>query len=162
MPVLRYVYVLSLVVWLGGMVVLGALVAPTTFQVLQAADPESGRVLAGEVFGAMVARFHVLSYGAGALLLASLLAIAVLGPRPRHFAVRVGLIVGMLAVSAYSGFVVLADIEQVQREAGTLPSRLPADDARRQAFERLHELSERLMMVNMAAALVLLAWETRE
>ena len=35
MLALRYVYVLALVVWLGGMVILGALVAPTLFQVLQ-------------------------------------------------------------------------------------------------------------------------------
>jgi uncharacterized membrane protein len=35
---LRYIYVLALVVWLGGIVVLGAIAAPTTFQVLQATD----------------------------------------------------------------------------------------------------------------------------
>ena len=33
---LRFLYMLALVVWLGGMVVLGAVVAPSTFQVLQA------------------------------------------------------------------------------------------------------------------------------
>ena len=42
---LRYLYVLALVVWLGGMVVLGAVVAPTTFQVLQASAPANGRAL---------------------------------------------------------------------------------------------------------------------
>jgi uncharacterized membrane protein len=43
---LRYVYVLALVVWLGGMLMLGAVVAPTTFQVLQASAPATGRELA--------------------------------------------------------------------------------------------------------------------
>src|SRR5687768_17124390 len=58
MLALRYVYVLALVVWLGGMVLLGAVVAPATFQVLQSIEPIAGRALAGEVFGVTLARFH--------------------------------------------------------------------------------------------------------
>jgi uncharacterized membrane protein len=162
MLALRYVYVLALVVWLGGMVVLGAVVAPTTFQVLQAAAPAEGRALAGELFGATIARFHYLAYGAGVVLLVSLAAMAVLGPRPRHFALRSVIIAAMLAVAVYSGFVVLARIDRIQQEVGTLPSRLPASDARRVQFDGLHLLSTRLMMLNMAAALVLLYWEARE
>ncbi len=159
---LRYAYILALVVWLGGMVVLGALVAPTTFQVLQASDPATGRALAGAVFGATIARFHYVAYGAGAILLLTLMIMAVLGPRPRHFAVRTGIVVAMLAVSSYSGIVVLGDLERVQRDAGGLPSLLPATDARRVEFDALHLLSERLMMLTMAGAFVLLCWEARE
>jgi len=162
MLALRYLYVLALVVWLGGMVVLGALVAPTTFQILQAAAPIEGRMLAGEVFGAILARFHYVAYVAGGLLLVTLTAMAVLGPRPRAYAVRSALIAAMLAVALYSGFVVLSRVDAIQREAGGLTSRLPADDARRVEFDRLHELSTRLMLLNMAGALVLLYWETRE
>ena len=76
MLALRYVYVFALVVWLGGMIVLGALVAPTTFQILQATEPTTGRELAGEVFGATIARFHYVAYAAGGLLLVSLTAMA--------------------------------------------------------------------------------------
>ena len=47
---LRYAYVLALVVWLGGIVALGAIVAPTTFGVLQGLRPDVGRELAGAVF----------------------------------------------------------------------------------------------------------------
>src|SRR5262245_56119175 len=50
---LRYVYILALATWLGGMVVLGAVVAPATFQVLQASAPAGGRLLGGAVFGAI-------------------------------------------------------------------------------------------------------------
>jgi uncharacterized membrane protein len=162
MLALRYVYVLALVVWLGGMVVLGAVVAPTTFQVLQASEPVHGRALAGELFGATLARFHYIAYGAGAVLLLSLGTMAVLGPRPRHFGLRTILVAAMLAVALYSGVIVLGRIEAIQREAGMLPSRLPAGDTRRVRFDGLHELSTRLMMLNMAAALVLLYWEARE
>ena len=162
MLALRYVYVLALVVWLGGMVVLGAIVAPTTFQVLQAADPTSGRALAGEAFGVIIARFHYIAYGAGVVLLLTLATMAVLGPRPPAFAVRSSLIALMLGVALYSGVIVLGNIDAIQREVGTLPSRLPAGDARRVRFDELHQLSTRLMIFNMAGALVLLYWEARE
>lgn len=162
MLVLRYVYVLALVVWLGGMVVLGAVVAPATFQVLQASDPVAGRALAGELFGVTIARFHYVAYGAGILLLVSFAAMAVLGPRPAHFAIRAGIIFAMLGIAVYSGSFVLAGIDQIQAEVGALPSRLAASDPRRIRFDALHALSTRLMMVNIAAALVLVYWEARE
>ena len=162
MLALRYVYVLALVVWLGGMVILGAVVAPTTFQVLQAAVPATGRELAGAVFGAMLARFHYVAYAAGGLLLLTLAAMRVLGPRPAHVGVRAIIAAVMLAVALYSGMVVLHQIDAVQVEAGGLPSRLPAGDDRRVRFDALHLLSTRLMIFNICAALVLLYWEARE
>lgn len=162
MRALRYVYMLALVVWLGGMIVLGALVAPATFQVLQASAPETGRALAGELFGVVLARFHVLAYGAAAVLLLTMAAMALLGPRPRGLAVRGIIVAVMLAVAVYSGVVVLGRIDAIQREVGGLPSRLPADDARRVRFDELHTLSTRLMMLNVIGALALLYWEAGE
>jgi hypothetical protein len=161
MLALRYVYVLALVVWLGGMLVLGALVAPTIFQVLPASEPQTGRALAGEAFGGMLARFHYVAYGAGTLMLVTLAAMAILGPRPRAFAARCAITAAMLIVALYSGVVVLAAVDAVQQDAGGLPSRLPEEDARRVRFDELHVLSTRLMMLNIAGALALLYWEAR-
>ena len=162
MIALRYVYVLALVVWLGGMVVLGAVVAPTTFQVLQTSAPGTGRALAGELFGTILARFHYVAYGCGGVLLISLGALALLGPRPRAFAVRLGLIGVMLLVALYSGVIVLGTIDTVQVEAGRLPSLLPAGNPLRVRFDQLHQLSTRLMLVNMVGAIALLYWEARD
>jgi uncharacterized membrane protein len=162
MLALRYLYALALVVWLGGMLVLGAIAAPTTFEVLQASAGVQGRELAGAVFGSMLARFHYLAYGAGAVLLLTLGVMRVLGPRPIHSGVRAAIVALMLGVALYSGFVVLKQIDAVQVDAGGLPSRLPAGDARRVQFDALHVLSTRLMMFNIAGALVLLYWEARE
>ncbi len=158
----RYVYVLALVVWLGGMVLIGAIVAPTTFQVLQAADPANGRVLAGELFGTILARFHPVTYGAGGVMFVALIAMRLLGPRPPAVAVRALIVAAMLGVSLYSGRVVLRRVDTIQQQVGTLPSRLPAGDPRRVEFDALHTLSTQLMMLNIAAALVLLYWEARE
>lgn len=162
MLALRYVYVFALAVWLGGMIVLGSVVAPTTFQVLQASEPSTGRLLAGEVFGVMLGRFHYVAYGAGALLLVTLAAMALLGPRPRGFAARSALVVVMLLLALYSGFVVLREVNAIQRDVGGLASNLPASDARRLRFDELHQRSTRLMLLNVVGALALLFWEARE
>ena len=68
----------------------------------------------------------------------------------------------MLAIVAYSGFVVLAELDTIQRAAGGHVSNLPANDERRARFDELHLLSERLMLVDMAGGLLLLFWEARE
>ena len=162
MLALRLVYVLALAVWLGGMTILGAVVAPSIFQTLPSADPESGRALAGLAFGAILTRFHYVAYGCGVLLLVTLVVIALLGPRPRHFAIRCGIVTAMLLVAAYSGVIVLGEIDAIQREVGTLASRLPEGDPRRLRFNELHQLSTRLMMLNLVGALALLYWEARE
>jgi hypothetical protein len=177
MVALRYVYVLALAAWLGGMVVLGAVVAPTTFQVLapstveglapssaegQASAPGNRRALAGEVFGAILARFHYVAYAAGGTLLLALVAMRILGPRPHAFAFRAVLVLAMLLVALYSGIVILGTIDAIQASAGGLPSLLPVGDSRRIRFDELHRLSTRLMMANIAGTLVLLYWEARE
>lgn len=162
MLALRYAYVLALVAWLGGMVTLGAIVAPATFQVLQASAPEIGRALAGELFGQILARFHYVAYACGGIMLVSMTVIAVLGPRPRAFAVRLAVIAAMLLIALYSGFIVLRTIDAIQLEAGRLPSLLPPGDARRIRFDQLHQLSTRLMFANIVGALALLYWEARD
>jgi uncharacterized membrane protein len=159
---LRYVYVLALAIWLGGMVVLGAVVAPTTFQVLQAIEPSTGRLLGGAVFGAILSRFHYVAYGAGALALLALAAMALLGPRPVAFAVRSAIVALMLVVALYTGLVVLREVNSIQREVSGLPSSLPAGDERRVRFDQLHQLSTRLMVINIVGALMLLYWEAKE
>jgi uncharacterized membrane protein len=162
MLALRYAYVLALVIWLGGMVVLGAIVAPATFRVLEASAPAVGRALAGELFGTILARFHYVAYAAGATLLLTLGVMRVLGPKPRSFAVRVLIVAAMLAIALYSGIVVTGSIDAIQLEVGGLPSTLSADDARRVRFDQLHVLSTRLMMTNAVAAMALLYWEARD
>jgi uncharacterized membrane protein len=162
MLALRYLYLLALIIWLGGMLTLGALAAPTTFQVLERSEPVAGRALAGDVFGSMLSRFHYVAYGAGILLLTTLAAMRLLGPRPRAFGMRAAIVGAMLATTLYSGFVVLKRIDAVQREAGGLPSRLPATNALRVRFDELHQLSTRLMLLTIAGALVLLYWEAKE
>jgi Domain of unknown function (DUF4149) len=159
---LRYAALLTLVIWVGGLLALGAIAAPSLFDVLAAKQIPESRMLAGALFGEMLRRFHLVSYGAGALLLGTLVLRRVLGPRPRRFGWRAGLATVMLGASAWSGLVVATRIAQLQQEIGVAPSSLPDGDARRVAFGRLHGLSTALQLVPLVGGLMLIYWEIKE
>jgi hypothetical protein len=162
MLALRYVALLTLVIWVGGLLALGAIAAPSTFDVIGSRAIADGRLLAGAVFGEMLRRFELVSYGAGGLLLLTLITRRILGPRPHRFAWRCGIVLAMLLASAYAGRVVATRIAQLQREVGVAPSTLPESDARRIEFGRLHGLSTSLQLVPLLGGLMLMYWEIKE
>ncbi len=159
---LRYLYVLALVLWLGGMAIAGLVVAPVTFGVLEAWNPSTGRVLAGDVFGAVLERLSLIAYAAGVLMFVVLTVQRLLGPRPRSYGIRVGIIAVMLALTMYADMVAAPRIDELQSQVSGPMNGLAADDARRVEFDRLHSLSTALIMMAIGGGLVLLGWETRE
>jgi Domain of unknown function (DUF4149) len=161
MLALRYAAVLALAFWIGGLVALGALAAPAAFDVLGARGAD-GRMLAGAVFGEILKRFHVAAYVCGAVIVTSLAIRAVLGPRPRYFAVRLATSAVMVTAAVYTGFVLIPRIEQTQRTLGVSPSTLPASDVRRIEFDRLHGWSTTLQLVPILGGLALLFWELKD
>ena len=108
MALLRFASVLVLAIWVGGLATLGGLAAPEIFTVLERHDPARGRVLAGEVFGAVFQRFQRTTWVLGAVLLALYGSRALLGPRPRRLGLRVWMATGLLAMSLV-GFLVESD-----------------------------------------------------
>lgn len=162
MLLLRYVAVLALVVWVGGLVALGAIAAPATFDVMALRQVADGRLLAGAVFGEVLRRFFLVSCAAGLLLLGSLTLRRILGPKPRHFGIRAGLLLLMLAATLYAGIVVASRIASLQASMNVAPSSLPADDPRRIEFGRLHLISTALQLVPLLGGLALIFWELKE
>lgn len=162
MLALRYAALVALAVWAGGLVALAGVAAPSIFDVLAARQVPDARVLAGAIVGETLGRFHVISYVCGAVLVCSLTARAILGPRPRRFAVRMAITATMLGASLYSGLVVSRQIERLRRDIGVSPSSLPAADPRRAEFGRLHGISTTLQLVPVLGALLLLAGELRD
>ncbi|HVZ22747.1 MAG TPA: DUF4149 domain-containing protein [Vicinamibacterales bacterium] len=162
MLALRYVALLTLVVWVGGLLALGGIAAPAVFDVIDARHLAEGRLLAGAVFGETLRRFALVTYACGGVLLLTLLTRAILGPRPRRFAWRALLATLMLATALFSGFYVTGRIEALQREMGVAPSSLLATDARRIQFGRLHGLSTGLQLIPLLGGLALIFWELRE
>jgi hypothetical protein len=80
---LRYVYVLALSIWFGGIITMAAIVSP--------------------VSSTSVRRFFLASYITGALVLATLFGMALLGPRPSGFFARFAVAVAMFAITLYAG-----------------------------------------------------------
>ena len=161
MLALRYAAVLALALWTGGLVVVGAVAAPSVFDVLGARGPE-GRVLAGAVVGALLEQFTMIAYGCAVVVLLSLAVRGVLGPRPRRFAFRVGGLLLMIAATVYAGVVVAPRIAAMQQSIGTAPSALAESDPRRIEFGRLHGTSVSLQLVPLLGGLALLFWELKD
>jgi hypothetical protein len=159
MLALRLASLFALTIWMGGLVALGAVAAPAIFAVVEIRQIPDGRALAGAIFGEILRRFHLVSYACGGIVLASLVARAVLGPRPRRFALRAGVAAIMLLAAAYAGVVVTARVERLRQEIGGAPSSLREGDPRRTEFDRLHSRATALQVVPLLGGLVLLIGE---
>lgn len=152
---LRFVSVLALTVWLGGAVAIGLLVAPAAFAVLPAPD-------AASVVGETLRRFYLIVYGAGAVILLALVAMALLGPRPQAFWTRLSVAGLMLAAALVSGLWVDGRIAALRTSIGVPVNALQASDERRIAFGRLHGLSTMLMAATVLGGVALTYWNTRD
>jgi uncharacterized membrane protein len=161
MIVLRYLYIVALIVWVGGLVAAGALVAPALFAVLPAEAGPEGRALAGAAFGEVLRRVLTMGEAAGVVMLVTMTILRLLGPKPLTYGVRAVLLTAMLGASAYTAHVLLPEAEALRREMAR-PSGAAADDPRRVRFDALHSLSTTLVTATAVAGLMVAAWEARE
>ena len=159
---MRYLYVVALVLWVGGLVSAGALVAPSVFGVLQAWNPVEGRVLAGQVFGEVLIRVTWLSYIMAGVMFITLTLHRLLGARPLKYGIRVGIMTVMLVMMMAMGFYLIPAVNAIQAQVNGPVSELAATDARRVEFDRLHGLSNILFSITAIGGLALCWWEARE
>lgn len=159
---LRFATLLVLAVWIGGLVVLGAIAAPAIFAILEAQDPGAGRMTAGLVFGGIFQHFQYLAWGLGGTLLLLFGARAALGPRPRRMALRVWTVVAMLGLSVVTAEIIAPRINRVRDSVVGPIAALDDADPRKVEFGRLHGASNGLMLVTVIAGLGLLWAETRD
>lgn len=162
MVVLRYLYVVALVLWVGGLVVAGALVAPSVFGVLQAWNAGEGRVLAGRVFGDVLVRLTWLSYAMGGIMFVTLTLHRLLGARPVKYGIRVGIMGVMVSLMMVTGFWLIPQVDAIQAGVTGPVAELAATDPRRVEFNRLHGLSNILFSITAIGGLALCWWEARE
>jgi len=162
MFVVRYLALAALVVWVGAMVVLGALVTPSMLRVLEAADPSTGRVLAGLVFSDILSQFHLLALVCGSVIFVSLWMMKFIGPPPSGFVVRSAIVATMLALTLYSGIPVWRELAQVQRQVSSPVRDIPETDARKVRFDGLQGRSTTMMTINIGLGFVLLLWYVSE
>lgn len=162
MVVLRYAYVLALIVWVGGLIAAGAFVAPALFGVLQADAGVAGRALAGAAFGEVLRRVLVAGEVAGVVMFVTMTVLRLLGPKPLSYGIRAVLVAAMLAVTSYTAHVLLPEADGLRREMAGSGAQAAADDPRRVRFDQLHSLSTTLVTAIAIAGLGLAAWEARE
>lgn len=138
----RFVMVLSLVVWIGGIIFFSFVVAPALFSLLPSQE------LAGRVASRSLGSLHLIGLTCGVVFLAATL----LTELRRARTVRL-FVLAMILLTAYSQFRITPKIQRIREAVGGAIQALPPQDAGRAAFDRLHEISVILEGIVLVAGL---------
>lgn len=138
MPVfLRFLMLLALVVWVGGITFFSVL-APNVFAVLPT------RQLAGNVVNRMLPILHWMGLVSGVVFIASsMLYSRIMTGFVRPLAGRHILVLLMLLLTLVSQFMIVPRMATLRADMANIDT-VPQDDARRVEFNRLHVWSSRL------------------
>jgi hypothetical protein len=133
---LRFLSLLALCIWVGGIFFFAAVLAPTLFRVLPT------RELAGSVVNPSLRMLHVIGFICGGIVVVSYLLLRGVGNHMRQGipGAAVFLVALMLALTAASQLLVTPKMDRLRSEMGAIDS-VAATDARRVEFNRLHQWS---------------------
>jgi uncharacterized membrane protein len=138
MAILRFLMLLSLVVWIGGIVFFAFVLAPTVFSVLPT------RQLAGSVVNRALPILHWMGLVSGVVFLITSVAYSYASSGiAQPFSVRHVLVVLMIALTLVSQLGIAHKMGLLRDQMGEIDL-LAATDARRVEFNRLHQWSTRL------------------
>jgi len=129
---------LSLVVWIGGLVFFAFVLAPTVFQVL----PDTH--LAGNMVGRSLGKLHWIAIVSGIVFLLSSLLYSYLTDGTAHvFAMRHVLICLMLGLTLFSQFWIIPRMDTLRAQVGDF-AKVTLDNPTRVQFDALHVWSTRV------------------
>src|SRR5271169_4943329 len=138
MSFLRFLMLLSLVVWIGGLIFFAFVLAPTAFSVLPTTH------LAGNVVGRSLGKLHWIAIVSGIVYLISSLLYSRFTDGTAHvFAARHILICLMLALTLVSQFGIIPRMDTLRASIGEIDS-VPPDNPARMQFDGLHVWSTRV------------------
>ncbi len=138
MSFLRFVMVLSLVVWIGGLIFFAFVLAPTAFSVL----PNTH--LAGNVVGRALGKLHWIAIFSGVIfLLSSLLYSRITDGTAHVFAIRHVLLCLMLGLTLFSQFWIIPRMDTLRASVSDFAS-VPLTNPARVQFDSLHVWSTRV------------------
>lgn len=150
MAVLRFFMLLSLVLWIGGIVFFGAVVAPTVFTVLPTHE------LAGRVVARSLAILHWMGIVSGFVFLLTSMAYSRLAAgTAQPLAVRHVLIVVMILLTLVSQLAISARMNVMRVQLGSIDQFAPTDPLRME-FNRLHQWSTHVEMTVLALGIVVI------
>jgi uncharacterized membrane protein len=129
---------LSLMVWIGGLIFFAFVLAPTAFQVL----PNTH--LAGNLVGRALGKLHWMAIISGVVfLISSLLYNRAVAGTAHVFAARHVLICLMLVLTLVSQFGIIPRMDTLRTQVGDF-STVPVDNPARAQFDALHVWSTRV------------------
>lgn len=138
MSLLRFLMLLSLVAWIGGLIFFAFVLAPTAFSVLPTSH------LAGNVVGRALGKLHWIAIISGIVFLASSLIYSRFTEGTAHvFAGRHVLLCLMLALTLVSQFGIIPRMDVLRSSLGDVRS-VPIDNPERVQFDALHVWSTRV------------------
>ena|ERR1700675_1376400 len=156
MTILRFLMFLSLTVWIGGIVFLSFVEAPTAFSVLPS------RHMAGTVVGHSLGVLHWIGLFSGVIFLGSSMLLSSLSTgSAQPLAARHVLICAMLLLTAVSQFGISPKMATLRAQFGDIDT-VAATDPGRMQFDALHVWSVRLEVAVLAMGLATLFLSTRQ
>jgi len=138
MSFLRFLMLLSLVCWIGGLIFFAFVLAPTAFSVLPTTH------LAGNVVGRALGKLHWIAIFSGIVFLgSSLLYNRLTDGTPHVLATRHVLLCLMLMLTLISQFGIIPRMDVLRASLGEVKS-VPVDNPERVQFDALHVWSTRV------------------
>jgi uncharacterized membrane protein len=151
MSFLRFLMLLSLVVWIGGLIFFAFVLAPTAFNI-PAVLPNTH--LAGNVVRIALSKLHWIAIISGIVYLISSLLYSRLTDGTAHvFAARHILLCAMLALTLVSQFGIMPRMDTLRASLGEV-SAAPIDNPERIQFDALHVWSTRVESAVLLLGLV--------
>ena len=139
MAILRFFMLLSLVVWLGGLIFFAFVEAPTVFS----PGLLPTRHMAGSIVGRSLDLLHYMAIASGVVFLISSAIYSRITTGTAHFlAGRHIVIVLMLLLTVISQFAISPRMHAIRKEVGVIDN-VPLDNPQRAEFDRLHVWSEK-------------------
>jgi uncharacterized membrane protein len=140
MSFIRFLMLLSLVVWIGGIIFFAFVLAPTVFtpSILPT------RQLAGNVVNRSLGILHWMGIGCGVVFVfTSMIDARMVSGAAQPFAVRNLLVYAMIILTLISMFAVVGRMQVLRSQMAVIDD-VPLNDPRRAEFDRLHVWSTRL------------------
>ena len=150
MSVIRYLMLLSLVVWIGGLIFFAFVLAPTVFAVLPT------RQLAGNVVSRSLGILHWMAISCGVVFaVTSMIDSRLVNGVAEPFALRNLIVYAMLILTLVGMFGIASRMLALREQMNPIDA-VPHDDARRVEFNRLHVWSTRIESSVLVLGLALL------
>lgn len=144
--IIRFIHLLSLVVWIGGSVFLVSIGAPSIFKVLP-------RESAGDVIGDIFPKYWIMGYLCSA---AALITIVILSYKEKIYPwARIGLLILMAVLTLYLGLVVAAKARDVRLRIRTVEDTVKKETLKSE-FKSLHMKSVILNVIILVSGMIVI------